>query len=68
MSFQNGVDKVSVEFWIIVLIFSADIKIRSERSTNHSYKGALTQRDILIPWRCPELQNSAAVKKDDNNK
>ena len=27
-------------FWF----FSADIKIRSERSTNHSYKGALTQK------------------------
>ena len=49
-------DKFSVEFWMCGW------------STTHSYKGALTQRDNLIPWRCPKLQNLVTIQTDDDNK
>ena len=58
-------DKFSVEFWMYVLIFfqptsKADMKVVQITLIRVTY----SKETILIPWRCPKLQNSAVVQKN----
>ena len=48
MSFRQGINKFSVEFWTFIWIFFSDIKIGSERS-------ALTQRDNINTLKVPQI-------------
>ena len=51
-----------LNFECFFLFFSADIKIRSERSPIHS------KLFLIIPWMCPKFQNLTVIKKHNNNK